>query len=249
MDTFIDKIPTDLSIKNNIIVILGILIVLGLSGFHRQVISLIIIIIAYLFYQKKFTSPKDLINTVERFVNTHFTPEADKNIIQELRGKLTHISKIEESKKVLFQYMENIDKKINNGELMISSTMDFSNIYMDELTKTFQHLFNQYYQIASLLTDINHQYPHQTMTFFLDTQIQTLKESHTFIFISPGNKLPQELEEIRKTLVTNFKLVNTEITKKHNNKQPEDYNMYSSVLPEPHEPLAKNSFQDNCSPY
>lgn len=249
MDTIINKIPTDLSIKNNIIVILGVLIVLGLSGFHRQVISLIIIILAYLFYQKNFTSPRDLFNTIEKYVNTHFIPDDDKELIQYLRHKLSNISKIEESKKNLFQYMENIDNKLNNGELMISSTMDFSDMYMDETIKTFQHLFNQYYQIANLLTDINHQYPQQTMTTFLDTQRQILKELHNFIFISPGSKLPLELEEIRKTLVTNFKIVNTEITKKHNNKQPEEYNMYSSVLPEPHEPLAKNSFQDNRSPY
>lgn len=249
MDTFIDKIPSDISIKNNIIAILGVLIVLALSGFHRQVISLIIIIVAYLFYQKNFTSPGDLFNTIEKFVNTHFTPEDNKGLIQDLRGKLSNISKIEESKKHLFQYMENIDKKLNNGELMISSTMEFSDIYMDESIKTFQHLFNQYYQLANLLSDINHQYPQQTMTTFLDTQRQILKELHNFIFISPGNKLPLELEKIRKTLVSNFKLVNTEITTKHNNKQPEDYNMYSSVLPEPHEPLAKNSFQDNRSPY
>ena len=109
MDTIINKIPTDLSIKNNIIVILGVLIVLGLSGFHRQVF-LIIIIVAYLFYQKTLL-PRDLFNTIEKFVNTHFTPENDKELIQDLRHKLTNISKIEDTKKTLFQYMENIDKK------------------------------------------------------------------------------------------------------------------------------------------
>lgn len=249
MDTFIDKIPSDISIKNNIIVIIGILIVLALGGFHRQVISLIIIIVAYLFYQKYFTSPRDLINSIDNFMNTYFIPEKDKEILQELRYKLPNISKIEDNKIQLFQYMDNIDNKLSDGELAISSTLDFSSKYMEETKITLQELFNRYYIIAELLIDVDHSYAQQTMTTFLDNQRQILRELHNFVFITPGSKLPAQLENIRKSLEHNFNIINSKIVEKHNKKEPTDYNMYSSVLNEIHEPLAKNCFFDNRSPY
>lgn len=249
MDTLINKIPSDISIKKNIVVICGVLLVLALSGFHRQVISLIVIIIAYLFYQKYFTSPRDLLNSIDNFMNTYFTLEEDKTFIQELRQDFPSIAKIEENKNQLFQYMDNIDKKLQTGEIMITSKLDFSNKYMVESKKKLQELFNRCYQIANLLNDVEHLYPEQTMNTFLDTQREILREIHNFVFITPGSKLPIDLEEIRKSLETNFKYINIKITKKHNNKQPDDYNMYSSVLNETHEPLAKNCFLDNRSPY
>jgi hypothetical protein len=249
MDTLIDKIPSDISIKKNIVGIFGVLLVLALGGFNRQVLSLIVIIIAYLFYQKYFTSPRDLLNSIDNFMNTYFTLEEDKTFIQELRLGLPSIAKIEENKNQLFQYMDDIDKKLNSGELMMSNELDFSEKYMSESKKSIQELFSRYYQIANLLNDVEHLYPQQTMTTFLDTQREILREIHNFVFSTPGSKLPIQLEEIRKSLETNFKEINIIIIEKHNKKQPSDYNMYSSVLNEPHEPLAKNSFLDNKSPY
>lgn len=249
MDILVKHIPSNISIKNNIIVIFVILVVLFLAGYHRQVISLTIIIIIYLFYQKYFTSPRDLLNNIDNFMNTYFKIEEDKSTILELRQDIPSISKIEENKNQLFQYMNNIDKKIEIGEIMITSNLDFSKNFMDESKKTFQELFSRYYLIANLLNDVKTLYPQQIMTTFLDTQRQILHEIHNFVFITPGSKLPLELEEIRKLLENNFKDINIKITEKHNNKQPYDFNMYSSVLNEPHEPLAKNSFLDNKSPY
>ena len=249
MDTFINKIPSDISIKNNIVVIFGVLLVLAIGGFHRQVISLVIIIVAYLFYQKYFTSPRDLLNSVDNFMNTYFTIEQDKEILKNLRNVLPDIAKIEDNKSQLFQYMDNIDIKLSNGELAISSSLDFSSKYMEESKTTIQELFNRYYLIAELLVDEEHLYPQQTMTTFLDTQRQILREIHNFVFITPGSKLPIQLENIRKSLESNFKNINSKIVEKHNNKAPDEYNMYSSVLNETHEPLAKNCFLDNRSPY
>lgn len=249
MDILINKFPSNLSIKKNIVVIIGVLIILALGGFYRQVISLLVIIIAYLFYQKYFMSPRDLINSIDNFMNSYFTLEEDKTYIQELRQNLPSISKIEENKTKLFQYMDNIDKKLHSGEITITNDLDFSNKYMVESKKNIQELFNRYYQIANLLNDVKHLYPQQTMTTFLDTQRQIIREIHNFIFITPGSKLPIEIEDIRKSLEHNFKVINIKITEKHNKKQPTDYNMYSSVLNETHEPLAKNSFLDNKSPY
>lgn len=241
----------NLSIKSNIVPLIGVLIFLFVIGYNKQVFILTLIIILYLFYQKYFSSPRDLIDYIETFINTYFQPLEDNKIIQQLNQDITHIPIIEKTRKELFNYINNINDEIQNGNIIMSSITDNSNIDMiiTDYIDTFQNLFQQYYQITDLLTNTNQQYPQQTMVTYLDTQRQILQELHNFIFISPSSKLPPTINTISNTLSNTFNKINKFITNKHNNKLPEEYNMYSSILPETHEPLAKNTYLDNKSLY
>lgn len=238
-----------LNSKGNIFIVLLGLLLLGLFGFYRQLFMILILILCYVAYRKYFVSSRDLINGIESFIDTYFTPDEEIQFIQELENKIPSITLIENAKSRLYMYIKKIEQKLQTGELLISSTMDFSELYMEENIKALDDLFMKYYQILLLLSNADNSYSQQAMTSFLDIQRHILREIHNFIFISPNNKLPHDLELIRQDLVSSFNSVNTEITNIHNTRSPENYNIYSSVLPEVNEPVAKNSYLDNRTPY
>jgi hypothetical protein len=225
------------------------LLIMGLCGYYRQMIILFILVLCYMFYNKYFVSSRDLINVIESFIDTYFKPDDEIQFIQELEHKIPSITLIGNVKNRLYIYIKNIEQKLQRGELLISSTMDFSDLYMEENIKILDNLFMKYYQMLYLLSDIDNSYSQQTMISFLDIQRHILREIHNFIFISPNNKLPDDLELIRQDIVSSFNTVNTDITNIHNTRSPENYNIYSSVLPEVNEPVAKNSYLDNRTPY